>query len=521
MRPILSVFMPICIGLLLSSCAGMNNTPKTEITLPLSYSGKDGNSSGKVQIEAWWQNFRDPALNNLVEAGLSDNLDIRRALESVEAANANITVAKAGGRPTLDAAAAATVSRADAAADTLRTATAVGSFGWALDLFGRYRAAARAAEATRDAAIADTDVTRLAILLDISTSYVDAAYYRARTRNISASLSSLRTTLALTQQLRDAGEASDLDMVQVRSRIASTQINLPDAKAAEVQSVNHISTLLNIPAGTTFKNLARATQPLPSGKVGTGVPAELLRNRPDIRREELQLIAAGETVGVAKANLYPSLSLNGTVTASRLISAAATGGAVGWSFGPTLDIPIFDGGQRRANLAIARSDVKNQYLLWRQTVLEAVEDVEAALADLEAARRKLSSARSAVSTASRRLSMARESYSSGTLTLLDVLDSERDLSDVRLSLVDASREVANAYIRLNISLGWQPEQPDEPEPRQVAKTQSSRGGAVPPRKQAAAEDMELRSTSLATGAVASSSMDPAQGANEELRLGSR
>lgn len=451
----ISVFSAVACAFLLISCASSKDAINPSISLPANYSDQASAKAGSVNVIAWWRHFNDPRLSALVEKSLTANIDVRRAAVEVLAADAGAVAAGAASLPSVNVGASADILRKDTGDSTVdRQVGASSSLSWAIDLFGRYSAARDAAIANRDALVADIDVARLAVVFELASSYIDAAYYRARAASISASVASLRRTLDLSTEMRKAGTASEVDLVQVRSRLADAGIDLPAADAAATRAVNRIATLTDMPAGTV-KLAGSLGQPVPVGPTGAGVPAELLRNRPDIRRQEQRIVAAAAELDVAGADLYPSLTLSGTISAARLISGLSAPAAA-WSFGPTLDLPIFDGGRRKANVEIARSRLAAQQLAWRKAVLAAVEDVEGALADLSAARRKSATAGEAVAAARLRLDMVRESYQGGTLTLLDVLDAERGLSLSRLSQIDARRELAIAFVRLNVALGWQP-----------------------------------------------------------------
>jgi outer membrane protein, multidrug efflux system len=177
-----------------------------------------------------------------------------------------------------------------------------------------------------------------------------------------------------------------------------------------------------------------------------------VRNRPDIRRADAFWPLPRPQIGVAEAQLYPSLSLSGSIDGSRIVSAVA-GGLSTWSFGPSLNIPIFSGGRLKANVDIAKSGAQQQYLSWKQTVLNGIEEVENALVALRNNYQTVAALRKVVDSYEQALGLARESYKGGATSLLDVLDAERSLATSRIALASGIRNLANNYVALNIAIG--------------------------------------------------------------------
>jgi multidrug efflux system outer membrane protein len=165
------------------------------------------------------------------------------------------------------------------------------------------------------------------------------------------------------------------------------------------------------------------------------------------------LAAATANIGVAEAQLYPSISLGGSINGSRISTQGVTGNLLTWGFGPTLVLPVFDGHLRKAQIDIQKSVANQQYIAWKQTVLLAVEEVENAQIALHRDYSTVAALRRLVDSYQEALLLARESYKAGTATALDVLDAERNVADGRLSLATAIRQVARDYISLNVAIG--------------------------------------------------------------------
>jgi len=203
--------------------------------------------------------------------------------------------------------------------------------------------------------------------------------------------------------------------------------------------------------------------PRPRVPSSTGLPADLIRNRPDIRTAERQFAAATAAIGVSEAQLYPSVSIGGSLA----------GGDTGrWSFGPSLNIPLLTRGVIKANIEVAESQARQAELQYRQTVLRAVEEVQSAITLCMGWHRQLNSQEAAQRAAASVLRLSRESYRGGAITLTEVLDAERQLSQSRLATIDALRNYTASWVQMHISTGqgWRSEsllKPIEYQPAEI------------------------------------------------------
>lgn len=444
--------------ILISGCVVGPEHQPPQTALPSKFSQSAAEASTHSTFNRWWESFRDVKLNSLIEQGLSQNLDVLQAIERIQAAQANVIVAGAGRLPRVDAGADATLAGTNGSfvgnATSTKTASTTASASWLLDLFGEYRRSVESANASLDAAYNDIGVARLAYLSDLAASYIDARFYQEALAQTRLSLASRRVTLQLTEDTRQAGSASSLDVVQAEGLVNQTLAELPPLETGFHQAANHIATVLGLPASSITGGLLKgASQPVARYSTKTGVPADLIRNRPDIRKAERLLAAATAQIGVAEAQLYPSITLGGTISADRLVTNSGSGGLIGWSFGPAINLPIFSGGALKANVKIAQSVSAQRYLTWKQTVLDAVEEVEDALIALSQHTQTAAAQRRVVRSYEQALSLARESYRGGATTILDVLDAERNVSIGRLALAQTIRNLAQDYVALNVAIG--------------------------------------------------------------------
>lgn len=446
--------------LLLSGCVVGPDHKAPEIQLPSKFSEGSKASNGDVATVAWWNAFGDSRLNGYVATGLAQNLTVLQAIERINQAESNITVAGAGSLPALSStfrhttqgAGGSLPSQNDNVSNTTSNAFNV---SWLLDLFGRYRREKESAAASLDAAYATADVQRLTLISAVASAYIDVRYYQERLAIARQNLGSRRETLDLTKLQLEAGAASRLDVVQSEGLVNSTLAQMPALETNFRRAAHRIATLLGMPADALVVELQRgARQPVARSIPRTGIPADLIRNRPDIRAAERQLASAVADIGVAEAQLYPSITLSGSITPSfTRISGGARGTNNSWGFGPTITLPILDGGALRAGVDIQKSVARERYLAWKQTVLGAVEEVENALTALNRDQQTVNAYRRTVSSYREALSLATASYRDGASSLLDVLDAQRSVSDAQANLTTAVQQAAQDYVALSVALG--------------------------------------------------------------------
>lgn len=449
--------------LLLSGCVVGPDHEAPQTTLPVKFSEGSAKAAADVTMAPWWTAFNDKRLNGLVDTGLAQNLDVLQALERITSAEANFESADSAAFPQLSVSGQHQVSGSSATGDfdntsregpTTNTTTGSTSVSWLLDLFGQYRRSKESAKASLDAAYASADVARLTFLSSVVSAYVDARYYQERIAIARKNLASRRETLELTRLQLEAGAASRLDVVQSEGLVNSTLAEIPGLEISFRQSVHRISLLLGLPATTLLADLQKgAAQPYARRSVNAGVPADLIRNRPDIRAAERQLAAATAEIGVAEAALYPSISLSGSISPSYIVSSAANGGVTSWGFGPSLNLPIFDAGARRANIKAREAAAREAYLAWKETVLSAVSEVENALVAVNRTRQTVSALTATVRSYEEALSLATASYRDGASSLLDVLDAQRNVASAQANLAQAVQQLANGYVNLNVAIG--------------------------------------------------------------------
>ncbi|HBF28565.1 efflux transporter outer membrane subunit [Rhizobium sp.] len=443
--------------LLLSGCVMGPDHTAPETALPAKFAEGGKASAQDTTTVEWWKAFHDAQLNALVIKGINQNLDILQAMERIEQARATVVTSGAGGLPSLTATASEKGTKTNGSYNpSSETWSSDGglSVSWLVDLWGQYHRARQSAKASLDQAYASVDTYRLAYLSDLATAYINARYYQAQIGISNEAVKSRRDTLELTKLQLEAGAASRLDVVQAEGLVNSTLADIPGYESNFYSNAYHISTLLGLPASSLINDLKKNTgQPVARGKVLAGIPADLIRNRPDIRSAERALAAAVYNIGNAKAQLLPSITLGGSISPSYVHSASSNGTANTWSFGPSLSLPIFDGGTLRANVKSKESVAREKYLAWKQTVLTGVEEVESALAAYNRDSRAVAANRAYVASYKEALVLSTASYKDGASSLLDVLDAQRSLTTAQASLATSIQQMAKDFVTLNVAIG--------------------------------------------------------------------
>lgn len=440
----------------LASCTVGPDYDAPSIELPNRFLHSEDGALLNAATELWWLKLNDPLLAHYIDRGNGQNLSIASALERIRAAEA--ALGRTGLNALTDAELEVTGVRGPAQGlfvDGIdHSATGTFDAAFILDVFGGGRRAKEQALALHEATQFDAGVVRLAYLSGITNAYLQARFFQAAVKITQASIQDRRQLVGLAQQLRSAGAATQLDVEQARRLLKSAEAELPSLHAGFEANVFRLATLLaEAPEPLLEEMKSSDYQPRPIGFTGAGVPANLLRNRPDIRVAERQLAAATAAVGVATAQLYPSLSLNGSITAT---DSEISGYSDNWGFGPAINIPILNRGVLDANRRVAESEARQAELEWRSTVRTAVEEVQRGLSRTMYLQKQVSALEETLVYSRRVLELSRSAYRAQEVVLTEVLDAEIALSRDRLSLAAAYRDYALAWSQLQVSggKGW-------------------------------------------------------------------
>ncbi|WP_265501001.1 efflux transporter outer membrane subunit [Paracoccus beibuensis] len=436
-------------ALMLSACAavGPDPTELPDARVQDSFAEGEAAPAGQVGTNAFWSGYQDPTLSRLIAQGLGTNLDIIAANERIRAAAADLQAtqplaAQISGEP---ASASRVRSGGDGRADSY-TSSANLSAGFVFDIFGGARRARQGAAAAYASAEAQVQVTRLAWLAEVISAYSDARFYQQALALTRDTIRARESTLEVTNDMLSLGLATDYDIAQTRALLQTARADLPNYEALFNAQVYRLSTLLNQQASPLMTRMQDGSGALriPPGP-GTGVPAELLRNRPDVRAAQQDLVQALAEVGVATADLLPSLSLSGTVS--------DTGGSDSWGFGPRISLPVANQGILQATRTRRISEARQADLAWRSQVASAVEDVQTSQSNLRRYRQRVAALDEAAQSYNRAYDLARTNFEAGALPLVDLLDADRQRAAARLQAASARNDAAKEWAGLQIATG--------------------------------------------------------------------
>ncbi len=452
--------------LALAGCAavGPNYTAPTAPIAPAFRNLPAGPASALAGAEAWWTGFNDPLLNQMVDEALSQNLDIQAAAARLTQARAAARGAGAAllpaGQLQLDASRAhqsLVGSNAQAAAfqrDVNLFDAGVGA-SWEVDLFGALRRGAEAARADAGAAQAGLAAARLAIAAETADAYLQLRGFQSRLALAERRVRDDERVAALTGLLFEAGHAPSLQRDQAEAVLAQAQATPPLLRAGVEAELNRLAVLCGRPPETERSALAadRPVPPLPPIP-GDVTPGDLLRRRPDVAAAERRLAAANARIGVAVADYYPRIDLQALVGFQSLTAGKLFTGDAGLAQATAgLKWRLFDFGRVDAEVAAARGARAEALANWRQTVLGAAEEVENALSQLTQRDAQLTRLQAASLALEHARDASQAGYERGAVSLLDVIDTERQLLETQDAAADVNAQRARALVALHRALG--------------------------------------------------------------------
>lgn len=451
---------PMITAVLLAGCVVGPDYQMPILAMPASWSGhKPTKPAQPAQLSRWWQRLRDPELNTLVEEAVAGNLDVATAKAKIREARASYRQSAGTLLPSVDGSGSATRNKS---AETTTGSDATYSeyqagfdASWELDLFGANRRGVEAARYGLDASQEELRSTLLTLVGDVASYYTQARGYQARIALARRSAASQRQTAELTRTMAQAGTATAADVAKAMGQAASTEAAVPTLEASYAQAVHRLAVLAGRPPASLSERLKRvAPIPAPRLPMPTGIPADLLLSRPDLRMAERQYAQYTARIGQAEAARYPSVSLTGDIsTAALKLGDLGKNSSIGWSFGPTLSVPVFNAGQLQAAVEVAKAQRDQYFIAYRSSVLTALEDVENALVLLSQERIRIAKLASSAKSYGDAARLEGTLYKAGETSLLDVLDAQRSLYSAEDSLLQSRVLLATNYIALNKALG--------------------------------------------------------------------
>lgn len=468
--------MIVLTPLLLTGCAVGPDFMKPESELdaaqltPRPEHGSDTALLPAAVPSQWWQLFNDPLLTQLQSRAQARNLDLQMAADRIDQSRAQLGITASQLLPSVGANASyareALSEHGKFAA--LGAPTAPSNFwqlgfdaSWEIDLWGRARRARESAAATLEATVYDREAARIALSAEVARTYLQLRGTQAQLDIAQQNRAIAERTLGLAESRERNGVATRFETASARAQLATIKALLPDLAQRRNAQMNALALLMGEPPRALDAQLRQA-MPLPSlpTRVPVGIPSELAHRRPDILRAEAQLHAATAAIGVAKADFYPRLGLKGRIG----VEAFDSGDLSSWdsrffSVGPTVYLPIFQGGRLMQRLALNESRQKTAALAYRQTVLRAWHEVDDALDAWAAQQRQHDELRVSYEQNKQALHAAERGYQQGAADYLSVLTAQLNLlasqTDLNSSATNATLTVVNLY--KSLGGGWDPE----------------------------------------------------------------
>lgn len=452
------VGLPLLAALLLSACALGPRYESPRLPAPSQWHAELPHGGDPTLAAQWWSGFDDPLVAELVSAAENASPTLAQALARIEQSRAAAGIARAGELPSLSASAGKTRSGGD---DLPNQSLRRGSLDalWELDLFGANRRAHEAASARFESAQYQLHDARVSIAAEVAQEYLSLRACEALVKSAQSDLASRRESERLTLMKVKVGFDAPADGALASASAADGAARL-DAQRAECEiAVKALVALTGLDEQALRDKLAERTArlPMPAALDVASVPATALSQRPDIAALERDMAAASADIGAAEAARYPRITLSGSIgVQSLLVGGAKTEGQV-WSFGPALDLPIFDAGRRAANADAARARYDEAVAGYKGRIVQAVREVEQNLVRLQAATLRENNVVIAAEGYEQSFRAANDRWRVGVGSLLDLEAARRTAVGARDQVLAVRRERVAAWIGLYRALGggWQ------------------------------------------------------------------
>lgn len=465
------------LAIVLGGCAVGPSYHTPRITTPERYAavpaatGADGAAAAPVDPAAWWKALQDPELDSLVERAVAANPDVLVALDRLQAAR--VFEAAVIGTVLPDAEASAGAGRGTGsdltrgrAAQPLISAdntagyqhlNEIGGFDsiWELDIFGRYRREIEAARYDEQATRAARNAVLVSVIADVARAYVDLRGLQVRAAVLNSAIAVLRESLRIVSIRYERGITNELDVTLATRELASLEAQAAPVNAQVRAAEFTLAALLGLyPEDLEAELSDPGMVPAVPDAVDAGLPPQLLRRRPDIRQAERELAGATARIGIATANLFPSLALTGAVGFQRQsLKGQPLLGEHIWSVGPAAVWPLLDFGALDAQVEIADLQTRALLVRYKQTIQEAVREVDTSYALYGAEQVSLSKLGTALVAGQRSVTLANERYVRGVTDFLNVVDAQRQEYDLEEQYAATQVATAEQYIELYRSLG--------------------------------------------------------------------
>jgi len=466
--------------LVLSGCAAVGpDYSEPAIRTPDAWTQKvvqQLDAAPQSSLQNWWKVFNDPVLDDLINRCRAENLDLQIAVSRTRESRALLAIASGTNLPVVNAGGTAGKSKLSDDGPLEQVAPRGGfnsqdfygisaDAGWEIDVFGRVRRSIEAAGAGYQASIEDYRDVLVTLYAEVALAYIDIRSLQQRIyfRKINTDLQG--DSLALAQDRFDSGISSRLDVVQAQANLSATLAGIPSLEISLNHALNRLAVLLGQDAGSLQAELGGiGLLPVPAHSLGLGVPADVLRQRPDIRRAERLLAAQTAEIGVATADLYPGFGLSGffglqTTSLSNLLDSSS----LTWGLSAPIQWNIFNGGQVRSNIQVQNEKAQQRLLQYGLQVLSAVEEVENAIVAYNLGKIRQQHLQDSAAATRQAEELVLVQYNTGLTDFNNVLVTQRDLSAQQDELVVAQAQILVDLVAIYKALGggWDIDQPIE------------------------------------------------------------
>jgi len=457
------LFLPVCLAALAGCAVGPDfKSPQPE--MPADWSGRklSTDESRQADLARWWSVFNDPILTSLVERAAASNLDLKLAEARVRQARAARGVATAKLGPALDATGSFRRAEAGDSGPVANQYQTGFDAAWEIDIFGGTRRSLEATNADLQSAVESRADTLVTLTAEVARNYVELRAYQQQIVIARRNLTAQQHSMEVTRKRFEGGLVSGLDVANASAQVASTTSRVPQLESSARQTIHSLSILVGRDPAALMEELSsEATIPEAPPAVPLGVPSDLLRRRPDIRVAEADIHAATARIGVATADLFPKFTLSGSLgwqadDTSSLFQAESRS----WSLGPSVSWRIFESGSIRSGIEEKKALQDQSLITYRQTVLDALADVENALIASAKEQERRDSLVEVVAANRKAVELATQLYSEGETDFLSVLDAQRSLYSSEDALVQSTKTVSTNLIALFKALGGGWEAPD-------------------------------------------------------------
>lgn len=427
---------------------------------------KPARPSAQLPRGAWWKIFDDGELDRLETLAATENQDLAAAAARLREARAQLGVARSAFYPQI--ATTPNFNRQRTSYNTPVNGHAYDTnftfdtfnvpldLSWEVDLWGRVRRQVESARASFAASADDLESARLLLQAEVASDYFNLRELVEDRRIVADNIEAYTRSLELTQNRRKGGIVSDLDVSQAETQLRSTEAELPVIDLQRANTLHALAVLCGQPPMTFQLAVEPLTNAVPT--VPTGVPSELLERRPDIAAAERRMAAANAQVGVAVSAFYPQVFLTGAAGFQSIgVDTLFDWPSRLWSFGPSVTMPIFTGGQNRSQLALARASFEETVADYRETVLDAFQEVEDELAAQRLLSAQLDAQSAALAAARHTLEIANNRYKAGVVTYLEVATAQTAALNAEQAFAQVEGQQFAAQVGLIKALGggWQ------------------------------------------------------------------